>query len=154
MLRITPLENSVLALGRRELAPLFADEPDPILRDQLIEAKVFITYKRDFTNLSIQQGRLRRHRKSIMEELDKLQQERKKRTKHQAWQANKYYREAVEHNWEMDLKDFGSDFTLDDLVESLAHHKALYQREDYPELTEPIYRKQYREEFIRRFGEQ
>ena len=60
LLRIPALEMGIYAIGRIELAHLFPNE-DPTVREQLIEAKIFLTYQRNLTNLSLQETRLRRH---------------------------------------------------------------------------------------------
>ena len=110
--RITPLEAGVLALGRRALAAQFADEADLATRDSLLEAQVIITYRRDLSNLSLQQTRLRKHRQSVTQELTGLQAERKQRTKNQSERAAEFYSDAVLENWPMELADFGFDFVL------------------------------------------
>src|SRR6516162_10273224 len=59
--RIPGLELGIYALGRLECAALFPEE-DEATRRQLIEAKIFLTYKKDLSNLSLQEARLRRQK--------------------------------------------------------------------------------------------
>ena len=51
----------IYALGRLEFAELFPGETEAV-RKHLVEAKIFLAYRRDLNNLSIQEGRLRRQR--------------------------------------------------------------------------------------------
>jgi hypothetical protein len=76
LLRIPALETGIYAVGRLECAELFPNE-DEAVRKQLIEAKVFLTYQRQLTNLSIQESRLRRQREKDTAALRELQDERK-----------------------------------------------------------------------------
>jgi hypothetical protein len=76
LLRIAPLEAGIYAVGRRKLADQFADEPDFTNRQDLITAEVFLTYRKDFSNLALQERRLRNQRKADIAELQQLQQER------------------------------------------------------------------------------
>src|SRR5579875_3190153 len=74
--RIPALEAGIYAIGRRTLAHEFADESDETVRKALIEAQVFLTYRRDLNNLSIQETRLRRQYERDEAELKRLVAER------------------------------------------------------------------------------
>ena len=67
--RIHPLEASIWALGRLEFSNAFTDE-------SLLQGKIYLTYKKDFTNLALQERRITNHRKTHLAELQQLQQER------------------------------------------------------------------------------
>ncbi|MBV9780036.1 MAG: hypothetical protein JOY62_08680, partial [Acidobacteriaceae bacterium] len=56
LLRIPSLEMGIYAIGRLELSKQFEHEEDPQVRASLIEAQVFLTYRKDLNNLSIQEG--------------------------------------------------------------------------------------------------
>jgi hypothetical protein len=153
LLRITPLESGILALGRRELAPLFADESDPAVREALLEAKLFLTYRRDLNNLSIQQSRLRKHRDLVLAELKEIQQKRRSNASMQAIKAMTYYYDAVKNGWKrFELTDFGFEFTMDDFIERLAISKAKIRHDQYPEVTSKLYLSEVRAEFEANFG--
>ena len=77
LLRIHPLEASIWALGRLEFANDFADE-------NLLQGKIYLTYKKDFTNLALQERRITNLRKNNLAELQQLQQERKEKEKQEA----------------------------------------------------------------------
>ena len=76
LLRIPPLEAGIYAVGRRKLAERFAAEPDVFNREDLINAEIFLTYRKDFSNLALQERRLRNQRKADIAELQQLQHER------------------------------------------------------------------------------
>jgi hypothetical protein len=73
--RIPSLETGIFALGRMEFADLFP-EYDQDSRKVLIEAKTYLAYQRQFANLSIQEGRLRRQADKDLAALQALQQPR------------------------------------------------------------------------------
>jgi hypothetical protein len=73
--RIPALEAGIYAIGRLECAELFAGQ-DEAVREQLVQAKIFLTYQRQLNNLSIQENRLRRHREQDIAKLKELQTER------------------------------------------------------------------------------
>src|SRR5277367_6104777 len=50
--RTMALHMGIFALGQRELAPQFANEPDLAIRKSLIDAQIFINYQRHLKNLS------------------------------------------------------------------------------------------------------
>jgi hypothetical protein len=77
LLRIPSLEAGILAVGRRKLADLYPNETDPATRAAFIEAEVQITYRKDLSNLALQETRLRRHRQVDTEKLESLQTQRK-----------------------------------------------------------------------------
>lgn len=62
----------IYALGRVEFASLFLEE-DEAVRPQLIEAKIFLAYKKDLSNVSLQEGRLRRQREKDEARLKEVQ---------------------------------------------------------------------------------
>jgi hypothetical protein len=70
--RIPSLEMGIYALGRLEFAGLFPEE-DEAVRRPLIEAKIFLHYKRDLGNLSIQESRLRRQKEKDEAKLKEIQ---------------------------------------------------------------------------------
>jgi len=76
LLRIAPLEASIYAIGRLELADQFANHSDPATREALILGKIFMTYRKDLSNLALQERRLRNQRKADVAELHELQKER------------------------------------------------------------------------------
>jgi hypothetical protein len=116
LLRIPALELGIYAVGRVELAHLFPNEESAI-RQQMIEAKVLLTYRRDLSNLSIQETRLRRHREKDLAALKELQEARRKETKKRLQLAAVDYIQAVYDNTndQFDLGKFGFEFSLEQI---------------------------------------
>ena len=114
LLRIPSLEMGIYALGRLEFAELFPKEQEAV-RNQLIEAKIFLTYQRQLNNLSIQENRLRRQREKDTAALKELQEQRKRRTKARLDEAARQYVQAVQEkrhdNWKPE--NFGFEFTME-----------------------------------------
>jgi len=77
ILRIPGLEASIYAIGRLKLADLHQDETDRTAREALIRGEVFLAYRRDLTNLALQERRLRNQHKSDLAKLEALQNDRK-----------------------------------------------------------------------------
>jgi len=77
ILRIPGLEASICAIGRLKLADLHPEETDRIAREALIRGEVFLAYRRDLTNLALQERRLRNQHKSDLAKLEALQNDRK-----------------------------------------------------------------------------
>jgi len=148
LLRIIPLESKILALGRVELAGLFADQEDPAVREALIEAKIFITYRRDLNNLSIQESRLRKHRDVVTAELKQLQKDRKSRALSQMQRAAAYFEHALQEGWQHFCQgEFGFDFTMEELFLLIAQNRAIADHDVYPEVTTKTYLPKIREQF-------
>jgi hypothetical protein len=114
--RIPALEMGIYAIGRLEFASEFAND-DEAVRKHLIEARVFLAYRKDLNNLSIQESRLRRQRERDTETLKELQQERARQAKVRLIKAARLYIEAVEEerNDDFDLGQFGFEFSIDEI---------------------------------------
>jgi hypothetical protein len=80
ILRIPGLEASIYALGRLKLADLHPEQTDPAVRESLITGEVLLAYRRDLSNLALQERRLRNQHKSDLEKLAVLQDERLEKT--------------------------------------------------------------------------
>ena len=137
LLRIAPLEAGIYAIGRLELADQFADHADPINREALIHGKIFMTYRRDLTNLALQERRLRNQRKTDIAELTQLQKDRAEKEKELAQKRHNEVQRALElHNkaiflkLDLDLAGLGFDFSRDELC---VYSK---QNEDQKRLTD------------------
>ena len=120
--RIPALEAGIYALGRRALAAEFADESDETVRKALIEAQVFLTYRRDLNNLSIQETRLKRQQEKDEGELKRLVAERaaaadkqKERRRHRLILAVRHYKTAQECGMAFDPKEIGFEFSVEEV---------------------------------------
>jgi hypothetical protein len=121
--RIPALEAGIYAIGRRELAAQFADEQDETVRSAMIEAQVFLTYRRDLNNLSIQEARLRRQHEKDQAELKRQMAERratadqKQHTEKMRWRnAIDHYRTAQEMNLAFDPAEIGFEFSTEEII--------------------------------------
>src|SRR3974390_929076 len=114
--RIPSLEMGIFALGRMEFADLFPDY-DEASRKILIEAKTYLDYQRQLNNLSIQEGRLRRHADKDRAALQALQHPRIQETQARLNEAAKLYISAVHQNRhaEFDPEALGFEFTLEQI---------------------------------------
>ena len=115
--RIPNLEMGIYALGRLEFEGLFPDQEEAVRR-QLIEAKIFLAYRRDLSNLSIQESRLRRQREKDEARLSEAQEVRRDKEHAAAQrrldQAAKLYIQAVQDgkSGEWDPKSLGFEFSM------------------------------------------
>jgi hypothetical protein len=124
LLRIHPLEAGIFSLGLRKLAGQFADEPDPINRENLIRTETYVVYRKELSNLAPQERRLRNQRKEDLAELKQLQQERLEKEKKAAAGANdevarasQMANRAYDNKLPFDPRQFGFDFSYDEMVD-------------------------------------
>jgi hypothetical protein len=76
LLRIPALESAVWALGRAQHAAECAAETDPELRALMIDGLVLSSKQKDFSNLTLQEGRLQRHLEKLIAQFKDLREER------------------------------------------------------------------------------
>ena len=128
LLRIMPWESSVLAVARENCAHLVEDETDPIKREAALQGHVFLAYRKDLNNISLQERRLRNQLKADIAELQALQAERGQKEKQRASarleeldRAARLLADAKKSNIPVnDLHEFGFDFSI---AEMAAYHK-------------------------------
>jgi hypothetical protein len=121
--RIPALEAGIYAIGRRELAVQFADEEDETVRKAMIEAQVFLSFRRDLNNLSIQEARLRRLYEKDEAEIKRLAAERSRaekdlqeREKRRRNIAITNYKAAKEHQVPFDPSEIGFEFSTEEIA--------------------------------------
>ena len=121
--RIPSLEAGIYAVARRELAAEFADEEDETVRKAMIEAQVFLTYRHDLNNLSIQEAHLRRQYGKDEAELKRRIAEREQVAKnreaeeHRRWQhAIQNYRAAKLLDMPFDPVEIGFEFSTEEII--------------------------------------
>jgi hypothetical protein len=124
LLRIAPLEAGVYAVGRRKLAESFPEEQDPANREALITTEIFLAFRKDFSNLALQERRLRNQRSADIAELEQLQKDR--RDKHAAAlkRAVALYKSTRELDLSFDLAFFGFVFSLEELKDHIDREQA------------------------------
>jgi hypothetical protein len=112
LLRIAPLEASIYAIGRRELGHMVEDEANPINRDALLTGYIFQTYRKDLSNLALQERRLRNQHKADSEKLQSTQQGRLDKEKAAAAKRQADMQRAIAINEPFDPAEIGFEFSL------------------------------------------
>jgi hypothetical protein len=121
ILRIPGLEASIHALGLLKFADLHPDQTDPAARKALITGEILMAYRRDLTNLALQERRLRNQMKSDQAKLKALQDERihgtqeKNRIQARMNEAIKYMNGAKKIWGKFVPLEFGFEFSLDEI---------------------------------------
>ena len=125
LLRIMPLEAGIYAIGMRELASMFPEESNPLTRAALIQAQIFLTYRKDLTNLSLQERRLRNQRDTDIAQLEKLQSERRTKQAADLKRAIALYKSAQQRNISFDPAAFGFVFSVQEIEVHIQREQAL-----------------------------
>ena len=91
----------------------------------MIEAQIFITSRKDLSNLALQEARLRRQRETDVAELKALQKQRKENADSQMRKAAEYYRIANKcGRAPFDPELFGFEFTIEQIEDHIGLHNA------------------------------
>ncbi|HEX4166687.1 MAG TPA: hypothetical protein VHZ55_14560 [Bryobacteraceae bacterium] len=114
LLRIPSLESGIYALGRLEFASLFP-EFDEAERNVLLNAHIFRTYKRELSNLTLQESRLRRQLEKDTLQLEALQQQRAEHKQAVIRHLTLQYRQAQETDLPFIPAAFGFEFSLEEI---------------------------------------
>jgi hypothetical protein len=144
-LRIPSLESGIYALARLQFASKFEDQPEA-LRSTLLDAYVFQTSRRDLTNLSIQESRLRRQREKDMAELKQLQQERIAKHETRLNAAAHMYERFKENGDLFDPVEFGFEFSVEQIEERCGIFEGRRIGCKYPEQFAIIHARDLRQE--------
>jgi hypothetical protein len=119
LLRIPSLEAGIYALGRMEFAPLFENEDEGV-RASLSDARTFLVYQKQLSNLSLQEGRLRRQRHADIRALQEAQTERVTKNKERLNSiAQSYYRARILKQ-EFAGKEVGFEFSEKELQHEIS----------------------------------
>jgi hypothetical protein len=139
LLRIPSSEAAILALGRVKLAPLVAHETDQQAREQMLEAEVLLTYRKDLSNLALQHTRLTRHRLNIAKELEDMQRKRKSEEQRKIQRAAEYYICCQQDpDWTFNPAEIGFEFSLDAMFTQVATIQSRQEGGEFPEVAIPI----------------
>jgi len=121
--RIPALEAGIYAIARRELSSQFPDEQDETVRNAMIEARIFLTYRRDLNNLSIQELRLRRQHEKDEAELKRLIAERRAASDRRQEAEKAHWRNAYDHynvakemGLPFDPAEIGFEFSIEEIL--------------------------------------
>ena len=147
--------NGYLRFGPVEFADVFPDQ-DEAVRIHVIEAKIFLAYKKDLSNLNLQEARLRRQREkdeARLKEVQALRRQQEAAAQPRLDQDAKLYIQTVHEGkseeWEPERAiaspegmSLGFEFTIEQIemralqIEpDLFHEWALSHRKDKPGRT-------------------
>jgi hypothetical protein len=118
LLRIVPLEASIWAVARIKLAELYPDISDPITRQSLIDGEIQLAYRKDLSNLALQERRLRNQSAADTAKLDQLRADARKKRATDFDQGFAMYVAAKKRNHPFNPAFFGFVFS----VEEMEHH--------------------------------
>jgi hypothetical protein len=116
----------------------------------MIEAQIFLSYRRDLNNLSVQEARLRRQYEKDETELQRLIVKREQAAKdrrtaeNRRWQdAIDHYRAAQKHGMPLDPVEIGVEFSTEEIAarEQQIEVKAAIQNGRYYEYKKKGYLK-------------
>ncbi len=125
LLRVPALESGIYAVGRRQLAQEFSDEADPAVRAAMIEAQIFITFRKDLSNIALQEARLRRQRNADLAELKSLQKERIEQAASEMEKAVARYRAVKQAGRALfDPALFGFEFSIEEIEDHVNRKEA------------------------------
>lgn len=141
LLRIPTLESGIYALGRRECAAEFQDEPDAGVRAALIDAQVFQNFRKDLSNLALQEARLRRMRDADLAALQDQCETRIAKRKSDMDAAYHKWRQARDAGNLFHPTLFGFEFTNEEISHFHEMREAKhFMLGEHTELSEPEYR--------------
>ena len=115
--RTMTLHMGIFAVGQRELAPQFANEPDPVIRKTLIEAQIFINYQRQLKNLSLEENRLRKQIETDRTELKTLIEKRIRDRRQQVSDALDNYQNAKKEGLPFNPRELGFEFSTEYMLD-------------------------------------
>jgi hypothetical protein len=115
LLRIAPLEAGVYSIGHRQFANEFNDEDNPTTRAALTRAQTMLHYRRDLSNLALQERRLRNHLEKDTAQLETLQSARTDKRKREIALCTRHFELADERDTPFNPADCGFDFSTDEI---------------------------------------
>jgi hypothetical protein len=124
LLRIPSLESGIYALGQRNFADLFNDQADADVRAAFIQAHTFMAYRKDLSNLSLQERRLRTQFQVDVAALASLQDALLVARKQALKRAATSLLISKRTGEPFALSQFGFDFTLPEIEEAAKQSKA------------------------------
>jgi len=121
--QIAPLEAGIYSTRRAQIAPLVAHIEDPVQREGALIAEIYLAYKKDLTNIALQERRLSNQLDRAVAKLEALQKERKDARQREVSQAEKSIKACEANNIEPDFEYFGFDFSIAEVTEFLLRSK-------------------------------
>jgi hypothetical protein len=126
LLRIAPLEENIYSVGRDACSHLVSHEKDPKKREGALLAHIYLTYKKDLTNIALQERRLNNQVDKAIAQLQTLQKERTEARLKELACAKRSLENCKAHNIEPDFAQFGFDFSVKEFQTFLVRSHALF----------------------------
>ena len=121
--QIAPLEAGIYSTRRAQIAPLVAHIEDPVQREGALISEIYLAFKKDLTNIALQERRLSNQLDKAVSKLEALQKERKDARQREVSQAEKSIKACEANNIEPDFEYFGFDFSIAEVQEFLLRSK-------------------------------
>jgi len=123
--QIAPLEASIIAVGREKCAHL-VEETDPVKREGALMGAIYMTYKKDLLNISLQERRLNNQLDKALTKLGALQKERKDARIKELDRAEKSIKACALNNLIPDMEYFGFDFSIEEFETYSVRRKTFF----------------------------
>ena len=123
--QIAPLEASIIAVGREKCAHL-VEETDPVKREGALMGAIYMTYKKDLLNISLQERRLNNQLDKALTKLGTLQKERKDARIKELDRAEKSIKACALNNLLPDMEYFGFDFSIEEFETYSVRRKTFF----------------------------
>jgi hypothetical protein len=137
LLRILPLEASIWAVARIKLAGLHSDVSDPIKRQSLIDGEILLAYRKDLTNLTLQECHLRKQCAADTAKLEKLRADQREKHPADLLRAIFMYKNAKTRNLPFNPAFFGFVISNEDLEQYVVREQSsLFLKGMHSDLTE------------------
>jgi hypothetical protein len=125
LLRIFPLETSIYAVARIKLADLYPDISDSAKRAAFIDGEILLAYRKELSNLALQERRLRNQRTADTAQLEQLQNQRREKQAADLKRALALYKSTRKLNLPFDPSFFGFVFSIEELAQNVNREQAL-----------------------------
>jgi hypothetical protein len=126
LLRSAPLEAAIYSVGRDQCAHLVAHESDPVKREGVLLAKIYLMYKKDLAAIASEERRLTNQRDKAVAKLEALQKERKEARQKELARAEKSIKACALNNLLPDMEYFGFDFSIEEFETFSTRSKTFY----------------------------
>jgi len=140
LLRIVPLEASIWAVARLKMADLYPEITDPIQRQSLIDGEIQLAYRKDLSNLTLQERRLRNQLTADTAQLEKLRADAIQKRKADFDAGILLYKRTKKNNLPFNPAFFGFVFTNEEMEAYLTRQDAAaFANGSYSTLTRDQY---------------
>ena len=113
---IAPLERGIYTTGRDKCAHLVEHIQDPTQRAAALHTEIYLTFKRDLNNISIQEHRLMKKLEKAMTKLETLQKQRKENQMKDLAHARRSIENCKANDMIPDFAAYGFTFTLEEFA--------------------------------------